>query len=118
MYTVFFPVETLGCDDLSSVYLAIREVATQWEYLGLALDINQDLLDQVEHDKDKVIDRLKAVIKLWLTGNGGERTWRFLCVALEDPIVERIDIARKIAEKYVSSIAEQWHTACMHACMW
>ena len=76
------------------------QIAAEWEAIGLALDIPPDELNRIESDKDTVKSRLLEVIAAWLTGKGGDRTWRFLCKALREPLVGRSDIADKIEREH------------------
>lgn len=93
----------LVCSDIDNKGEVLREIkkaAAAWEYIGLALNLQPDLLDQIKHDHSEVGDRLSEVVSKWLKSTG-ERTWNFLCKALEDDLVERSDLAKTITRKKI-----------------
>ena len=85
-----FPV---GITDLVDVLAVVHPAAAKWKEIGLTLRINPDELDKISGDADA---GLRAVLALWLRGNGGDRTWEFLCEVLRHPLVGRRDLAKKI----------------------
>ena len=87
--------------DKADVYRATKPAAALWEDIGLALKINPTELEKIEHDISGTEDRLKQVLSLWLKGNGGECSWRFLCAAMRDDLVARPDLAKNIEKQYL-----------------
>ena len=88
-------------DDLKDVLEAVNDVASNWDNLGMVLKIKDSELGIIKADhKDSVRDCLKEVVSLWLKGNGGERSWKFLCNALKNSPVNECAIAEKIEQKH------------------
>ena len=88
-------------DKLEKAIITINEPVNDWPWhsLGLALDLEKYRLDVIHIDhRGNVRDCLKAMISLWLhTGNA---SWRALVRALASPLVEKKDLAMKIAAEH------------------
>ena len=84
-----------------NVLKATRHAATKWHEIGLLLKINPNDLETIKCDYSEANDRLKQVLSLWLRGNGGECSWRFLCATMRDPLVARPDLAEGIEKYYM-----------------
>ncbi len=70
-----------------------------WHSLGLALDLEKYRLDVIYIDHSRnVRDCQKAMISLWL--DTGKASWRALVRALASPLVNRRDLAMKIADEH------------------
>ena len=80
------------------VLAVVHPAAAKWRDIGLTLRINPDELDKIDGDADA---GLRAVLAMWLRGNGGDRTWEFLCEVLQCRLVGRRDLAKKIKEQYL-----------------
>ena len=78
---------------MANVLTVVHPASAKWNNIGLALGIVQDELDKISGTSGDADDRLREVLKLWLKGNGGERTRKFLCEALQHPLVGRKDLA-------------------------
>ena len=87
--------------DKADVYRATKPAAALWEDIGLALQIHPTELEKIKHDCREANDRLKQVLSLWLRGNGGECSWRFLCAAMRDDLVARPNLAENIEKQYL-----------------
>ena len=87
--------------DKADVYRATKPAAALWEDIGLALKIHPTELEKIEHDYTRSDDQLKQVLSLWLRGNGGECSWRFLCAAMRDDLVARPNLAENIEKQYL-----------------
>ena len=88
--------------DMARAYRATKPAAALWEDIGLALEINPTELEKIKHDCHEANDRLKQVLSLWLRGNGGECSWRFLCAAMRDDLVARPNLAENIEKNTYS----------------
>ena len=88
-------------NDKADVLRATKPAATLWEELGLALKISVTELEAVEYNHSECGERLKKVVALWLRGNGGECSWRFLCAAMRDDLVARPNLAENIEKQYL-----------------
>ena len=88
-------------DILEKAIITINEPVNNWPWhsLGLALHLEKYRLDVIHIDhRGNVRDCLKAMIPLWLdTGNA---SWRALVRALSSPLVEKRDLAMKIAAEH------------------
>ena len=64
----------------------IDSVAARWRRLGLALNISDYHLDNIEHSNHNVEDRCLAMLGHWLRGTAGDGpvTWERLVEAMED----------------------------------
>ena len=89
--------------DKADVYRATKPAAALWEDIGLALKIHPTELEKIKHDISGADDRLKQVLSLWLTGNGGECSWRFLCAAMRDDLVARPNLAKTLRNNTYNS---------------
>lgn len=86
-------------DDINEVKESIIDAAAKWKSIGDALEVGSGELEKIEKDYHKSDDRLRETISVWLKGNGGTRTWKFLCKALRTKSVSEPDLAKKIEEK-------------------
>ncbi len=59
------------------------KIDAQWDDLGLGLNLHPSALDSIRQDGSNDCHLcLKRVVKSWLKGNSGERSWKFLCDAI------------------------------------
>ena len=80
---------------------ALDSIAKEWRDIGLSLHIDYAIIDKIETDHSTGVKRcLAEVINCWLKGNGGERSWFFLCEALRSKLVKRPDVAEEIEQTY------------------
>ena len=87
--------------DMACAYRTTKPAAALWHDIGLTLDIHPTELEKIERDYTRSDDRLKQVLSLWLRGNGGECSWRFLCAAMRDDLVARPNLAENIEKQYL-----------------
>ena len=80
---------------------SVLDVLDTWEYLGLALGIKVCELNVIKKENATLRDRMKAMLLVWLHHGGKYPTWKTLCEALRDELVERRDIAEKIEQQVV-----------------
>ena len=92
-----FPFNITGIENLKEVLEQISEIAANWSMFGLALEIKNSELNAINRKEN--LDCLMEVVSLWLKGNGGETTWKFLCEALRSTLVKNPAIAKKIENK-------------------
>ena len=83
-------------NDLAKVLKSVLGMLDKWDDLGMALGIKVSELNVIEKEKPTLQNRMKAMLRLWLQGNGVEPNWQNLCKALRDDLVKRSDIASKI----------------------
>ena len=76
----------------------ISPAAAKWKRIGLALEIKPHELDKIKLDEPDSDCKLDEVVSLWLKGNGGERSVKFLCDALRSKLVGHYTLADE-AEK-------------------
>ena len=76
-------------------------IAAEWESIAIALDLSDNDVDIIKKDNQSDCKPcLYAVIKLWLNGKGGPRTWLNLSEAVGGPLVGKPDEAAKIKKTY------------------
>ena len=70
----------------------IDTVASRWRRLGLALNISDYHLNNIEHNHGNVEDRCQTMLKDWLRGtvDGRPRTWETLVEAIDDARMEEL----------------------------
>ena len=91
----------LNIDDKNTLLRELSPVAAKWDDLGLALDLSVGTLEIIRKDTQYGYNtRLSATVSAWLRGEGGERSWMFLCAALRSPLVERPVLADQLERKY------------------
>ena len=82
--------------DSSDPLLEAISTVDDWHFLGLALDLEKYQLDVIYIDhRGNVSDCKRAMVSLWL--DTGKASWRALVRAIASPLVEKKDLARKIA---------------------
>ena len=81
-----------------AVLEAVRDVVN-WKYLGLTLGLEKPQLDIMDQNCRGIVkDCRMEMISLWLdTGNA---SWRALVRALASPLVEKRNLAMKIAAEH------------------
>ena len=80
---------------------SVLDVLDTWEDLGLALGIKVCELNVIKKENATLRDHMKAMLLVWLHHGGKYPTWKTLCEALRDELVERRDIAEKIEQQVV-----------------
>ena len=88
---------------LFNVLTELSGIINEWQYLGLALQVPNDKIKEIEanHQKD-VKGCLKKVIEAWLEMGSSQVTWKTLCKALRTELVNCDNIAKQIEEKVLS----------------
>ena len=72
---------------------------TRWKDLGLALELSEGKLEEIECDKSKMRERMWEMISVWLSGNGIKATWRNLLDALSTQQVNKEKFAEGLKKK-------------------
>ena len=75
------------------------EVRAKWRPIGLKLGLTPGTLDEIEHEKSKLSDRLEAVLLHWLRVTIGA-SWKQVIDALQSALVREIQLAEKLELKY------------------
>ena len=84
---------------LKAILYSVSAVAADWFNLGVALGLSYDTLKTIESDYPRDAPRcLTEMINAWLR-NSSQPTWQGLVLALESPLVNRVDIATTIAKE-------------------
>ena len=85
--------------DSSDALLKAISTVNDWHFLGLALDLEKYQLDVIYIDhRGNVSDCREAMISKW--SDTGKASWRALVRAIASPLVEKTDLARKIAAEH------------------
>ena len=87
-----------------NVLTELVDITTEWRNIGLSLDISYPSIEKIEKEHPRDLTRcLEEVIGCWLNGNGGEKSWNFLCKALRSKLVLRPNVASDIENQYIPS---------------
>ena len=84
---------------LKAILDSISTVAADWFNLGVALGLSYSTLKTIESDYPRAPRCLTEMLIAWLQ-NSSQPTWRGLVLALESPLVNRVDIATTIAKDH------------------
>ena len=84
---------------LHSLLSELDPAAAKWYNLGLALGVNHGRLDAIQADYDTVADRLREMLKAYLS-NADQPTWKGVAAALESTTVGMGSLARSINERH------------------
>ena len=96
MYCVHFV--NYVASDLQTVLEETIEV-TCWEEVGSTLGIPSYKLERIAEENNKVLARQREMYKAWI--DSGKATWKALCDALRNVLVNQSIVADKIEKKYL-----------------
>jgi len=96
IYELYDTLSAVDDGNLREVLGSVLDIADEWEFLGMALDLPQPELKAIESDKATCKQRMKTMLQAWLWGRGRDPTWQTLCRALRDKLVGRPDIAESV----------------------
>ena len=71
---------------------------TDWSTLALILGIKQSVSERIKRDGYDEMDRIKKMVMEWL--DSGTASWNGLVLALNNPLVKRNDLAKKLSEEH------------------
>lgn len=88
-------------DDLLTILVAVFDARALWFDIGLALKVGVGTLDSIKQSGQFVNDgnKLCETLKTWLRTNA-EPNWLTIVNALINPIVGRLDLAKKIEDEH------------------
>ncbi len=69
-----------------------------WSTLALILGIKQSVSERIKRDGYDEMDRIKKMVMEWL--DSGTASWNGLVLALNNPLVKRNDLAKKLSEEH------------------
>ena len=69
-----------------------QDTISVWEKLGLALDLTNSHLDEVDADHSNVLDKSYAMLRKWKESHGVEATFERLAKGLKHKAVNRRDL--------------------------
>ncbi len=80
----------------------LTTIAGEWDDLGEALGLPHHLIQVIKADHPHDVRLcIKKVVNAWFENKWGHPpSWKGLCEALRDPLVERGDVALNIEKKY------------------
>ena len=90
-------VSSANDENILDVLRYVIEV-TDWKLLGLLLKLPSYELERIRRDEYDEIERLQRMVSLWL--NSGTASWRALVQALFDPLMNKVELARRIIEEH------------------
>lgn len=88
-----------GVEDKTKILRELQEAAADCDSIAQVLKISNGKIEAIKKEKAKCKERLGEYVEEWLKGNGGDRTWEFLCGGLRDKLVGRKDIADKLQKQ-------------------
>ena len=71
------------------------EIAEKWEKLGRRLGVSEARLSEIDHAHDQLSEKGYSMLKLWSQSEGSAATYQALYDALQDELVQRLDLAEK-----------------------
>ena len=102
----------LTVDDFADVQSALWGAKRKWFNIGIRLGLKVNTLQDIDHDKDSLEDKLTAMILCWL--NLGEQcTWKALEQALKHQTVDLPELALKMKTNHGSHESESYFIHCI-----
>ena len=92
----------------SDVFNAIEEVASDWELLGLNLNISHTMLKVIDKDCHTVKEKTIELIQTWMTSKSMP-SWSLLAEALVSCSVDQPKIKEKISHQHSKFSLKQVH---------
>ena len=86
-----------SANNILSVLDYVIEV-TDWMSLGLSLKLPLYELEAIGINGRNVRERLQRMVSLWL--DSGTASWRALVQALFKPLMNKVELARRISEEH------------------
>ena len=83
--------------NIKNIHIKLYPARKKWFFIGLALKIDSDVLNEIEMDYHSDDERLQAVIDHWLC-NSPNKSWMKLAKCMESEIVDEHDIKKGIME--------------------
>lgn len=82
----------------STVLEYIEDVVTEWEALGLALQLPYKVIEEIKMDKVDMESKRKELIRRWMNSSElcGPACWWLLIKALEDNTVKMSALAARM----------------------
>ena len=101
--------DALATKDLSHVRQYLHGACTEWEDIGLELNLDPQVLDAIKANNADVQMCLTDTLKQWLKQCSPKPTWSALLAALKQPTVGRPDLASDI-ERDLKAGSSSVHT--------
>ena len=91
--------QTVPKPKLSSAFRYALPLSSKWSNIGVLLELEDSILEKIEHDYSKADDRLRKVLSEWMKRSP---SWRSLAEAVElfDP-----SVAEKIRQEITPLLA-------------
>ena len=71
------------------------EIAGKWRKLGRRLGLIEAEISGINHAHDELSEKGYAMLELWTQSKGSAATYQALCDALQDDLVQRLDLAER-----------------------
>ena len=71
------------------------EIAEKWKKLGRRLSVSETRLSEIDEAPDQRSEKGYRMLTHWKQSNGSAATYQALCRALQDDLVQRLDLAEK-----------------------
>ena len=92
--------------ELPDIRSELIHVVTKWRSLGLALGLYFSTLEVIEYDNQGQVDKcMTEMLDAWLRRKDHVvecPSWRTLAEALSQPMVNKVELANRIATTYTS----------------
>ena len=83
--------------EFKEVYTRLYDVQDRWFDLGLFLDRPMKELNDIQYSKGFHVDHLRDM--LYKAVQEGDLTWMKICLALENPVIDKRELANSIREE-------------------
>ncbi|XP_074621215.1 uncharacterized protein LOC141879799 isoform X2 [Acropora palmata] len=90
--SVSFKPGALSQDDVLGI---AHELGSSWKMVGRVLNVPDAVIDQIEANKSEVSEKCYSILRRWQEMYPSDATYHRLARALQDPTVERVDVAVK-----------------------
>ncbi|XP_074621197.1 uncharacterized protein LOC141879796 isoform X2 [Acropora palmata] len=98
----------LGALSQDDVLGIAHELSSSWKMFGRVLNVPDAVIDQIEADESKVSEKCYCVIRRWQERYSADATYHRLARALQDPSVDRVDVAVKYCGLQLASDEEEY----------
>ena len=96
-------LHAVGINDLKDVIDVLFDVSRKWYYIGLQLNIQVDILENIKHQESDDSNRLREMLIIWLKQVNPLPSWEALVSALKGRTVGEAQLAEQIQQKYCNT---------------
>ncbi len=93
---------SVSITNILDVFTEVIPKTNNWIAIGLQLEINPADIDRIKNDHSTEEECFRAIIYKWQKNTVPSFTWNSLVNVLKSPIVQELNLAASIKEKYIS----------------